>query len=212
MNSEITEITETTEERSQPPDRVCSAAAHEMAGRGNETLAPQTNHSFRGWILYDGDCRSCTASARRFDRTFRRRRFLFLPLQTNWVMKRLDLEPGAPLEEMRVLTADGRDIGGADAVIFLARQIWWAQPFAALARLPGMHKLLDRGYRWIAAHRGCEHITCDVKKRRLLSEPSALPSQRPSRRFTKTAVERPPLLEFWPGWIALIVFPLLALL
>src|SRR5438874_13101189 len=201
MNSEITEITETTEERSQPPDRVCSAAAHEMAGRGNETLAPQTNHSFRGWILYDGDCRSCTASARRFDRTFRRRGFLFLPLQTNWVMKRLDLEPGAPLEEMRVLTSDGRDIGGADVVIFLARQIWWAWPFAALARLPGTHKLFDRGYRWIAAHRGCDHITCEIKEQRL-----------PSRRLTKTAVERPPLLEFWRGWIALIVFPPLALL
>ena len=183
MNSEITEITETTEERSQPPDRVCSAAAHEMAGRGNETLAPQTNHSFRGWILYDGDCRSCTASARRFDRTFRRRGFLFLPLQTNWVMKRLDLEPGAPLEEMRVLTSDGRDIGGADVVIFLARQIWWAWPFAALARLPGMHKLLDRGYRWIAAHRGCDHIVRNLPPRRR-----------------------------WPGWIALIVCPLLALL
>ena len=69
-------------------------------------------------------------------------------------MKRFDLEPGAPLDEMRVLTADGRDIDGGDAVIFLARHIWWAWPFAALARLLGMHKLLNRGYRWIAAHRG----------------------------------------------------------
>jgi alginate O-acetyltransferase complex protein AlgI len=158
-------------------------------------------HSFRGWILYDGDCRSCAGSAKRFERIFRRRGFLFLPLQTDWVMKRLDLEPGAPLEEMRVLTSDGRDIGGADAVIFLGRQTWWAWPFVALARLPGMHKLLDRSYRWIAAHRGCDHIACEIKKRRL-----------PSRRFTKTAVERLPLLELWPGWIALIVCPPLALL
>src|SRR5947208_10042115 len=92
-------------------------------------------------------CRSCTASARRFGRIFRRRGFLFLPLQTNWVMKRFDLEPGAPLDEMKVLTADGRDIGGGDAMIFLARHIWWAWPFPALARLPGMHKLLHLGYR-----------------------------------------------------------------
>jgi predicted DCC family thiol-disulfide oxidoreductase YuxK len=98
-------------------------------------------------------------------------------------MKRLDLEPSAPLEEMRVLTADGRDIGGADAVIFLARQMWWGRPFAALAQLPSMHKLLDRGYRWIAAHRGCDHITCKI-----------LPRRR------------------WPGWIALTVLPLFALL
>src|SRR5439155_4347805 len=165
MTSEITEITEIKEGRS--PDR--PAAPWEK--------------SFRGWILYDGACRSCTASARRFGRIFRRRGFLFLPLQTNWVMKRFDLEPGAPLDEMRVLTADGRDIDGGDAVIFLARHIWWAWPFAALARLLGMHKLLNRGYRWIAAHRGCNHIACSLP---------------PQRR--------------WPGWIALIVLPVLALL
>src|SRR5437660_2971167 len=198
MNSELTENTDISE---SPPRRHARRPP-----RCPPPALPRPKHResaspFRGWILYDGDCPSCTASAKRFDRIFCRRGFVFLPLQTNWVLKRLDLEPGAPLEEMHVLTAGGRDIGGADAVIFLARQIWWAQPFAALARLPGMHKLLDRGYRWIAAHRGCDHITCDVKKRRL-----------PSRRFTKTAVERPPLLEFWPGWIALIVFPLLALL
>jgi predicted DCC family thiol-disulfide oxidoreductase YuxK len=170
MNSEITEITETKEERS--PDRP----------GGLEAAAPWEK-SFYGWILYDGACRSCTASARRFDRIFRCRGFLFLPLQTNWIMERLDLESGAPLEEMRVLTADGHDIGGAGAVIFLTHQIWWGQPFAALAQLPGMHKLLDRGYRWIAAHRGCDHITCKLPPRRR-----------------------------WPGWFALIVLPLLALL
>jgi predicted DCC family thiol-disulfide oxidoreductase YuxK len=183
MNSEITEITETKEGRWQRHKHVCPAGAHQKAWREDETPAPQTNHSFRGWILYDGACRSCTASAKRFDRIFRRRDFLFLPLQTNWIMDRLDLDPDAPLEEMRVLTADGRDIGGADAVIFLARQIWWAWPFAALAQSPPIHKLLDRGYRWIAAHRDCDHITCNLPPRRQC-----------------------------PGWIALIVLPLLALL
>ena len=164
-------------------EHVCPAGAHETAWHEDETLALRTNHSFCGWILYDGACRSCTASARRFDRIFRRRGFLFLPLQTNWIMDRLDLEPGAPLEEIRLLTADGRNIGGADAVVFLARQIWWAWPFAALAQSPPMHKLLDRGYRWIATHRDCDHITCNLPRRRRC-----------------------------PGWIALIVLPLLALL
>jgi len=201
MNSEITEITETKEERSPRHDHICPTVRRETPWRGDETLAPQTNHSFRGWILYDGACRSCTASARRFDRIFRRRGFLFLPLQTNWIMERLDLEPGAPLEEMRLLTADGRDIGGADAVIFLARQIWWAWPFAALAKSPPMHKLLDRGYRWIAAHRVCDHIRCSLEEQRSLD-----------RRFRKSATEKPPLLEFSPAWTPLIAFPILALL
>jgi predicted DCC family thiol-disulfide oxidoreductase YuxK len=183
MNSEITEITETNEGRWQRHEHLCPAGAHETAWREDETLALQTNHSFRGWILYDGACRSCAASARRFHRIFRRRGFLFFPLQTSRVMHRLDLEPCAPLKEMRVLTPDGRDIGGADAVVFLALQIWWAWPFARLAQSPPMHKLLDRGYRWIAAHRDCDSITCNLPPRRR-----------------------------WPGWIALIVLPLLALL
>ena len=182
MNSELTETTDIKEERS-------------VEQTGLET-APPCGGSFRGWILYDGACRSCTASARRFDKIFRRRGFLFLPLQTNWVIKRLALEPGAHLEEMCVLTSDGRDIGGADAVIFLARQIWWTRPFAVLARMSGMHRLLDRGYRWIAAHRGCNHLACDVKRRRL----------------KKMAVWRPPLLESLRPWMALILFPFLALI
>src|SRR5881275_2713600 len=188
MNSELTEKTDIKESRSS------------VRPGGLGAAAPRAD-SFGGWILYDGDCSSCTASARRFDRIFRRRGFLFLPLQTNWIMERLDLEPGAPLEEMRLLTADGRDIGGADAVIFLARQIWWAWPFAALAKSPPMHKLLDRGYRWIAAHRVCDHIRCSLEEQRSLS-----------RRFRKSATEKPPLLEFSPAWTPLIAFPILALL
>src|SRR5438874_4824533 len=114
MNSELTEKTDIREAR--------------LTGRGREGRVLRAHDPsrspFRGWILYDGKCLSCTAAARQFDRIFRRRGFLFLPLQTDWVMERLGFEPDAPLEEMHVLTADGRDIAGADAVVFLARQIW----------------------------------------------------------------------------------------
>jgi predicted DCC family thiol-disulfide oxidoreductase YuxK len=218
MNSELTEKTDIKEARIGEASSASPASeSSALQDVGNGVIGPSGSgspdrpggleattpraDSFRGWILYDGDCRSCTASAKGFDRIFRRRNFVFLPLQTDWVIKRLGLESGAPLEEMRVLTADGRDIGGADAVIFLGHQIWWAWPFVALARLPGVHTLLDRGYRWIAAHRGCDHIGCSLKKRRSLD-----------RHFCKSAAEKPPLLEFWPAWIPLIGFPSLALL
>jgi predicted DCC family thiol-disulfide oxidoreductase YuxK len=151
--SELTEITETTDDR-----------------------------NLGGWILYDGDCRTCRALAKTFNRLFRRRGFYFVPLQAAWVQRRLGLGPNAPLEELRVLTRDGRDLGGADAVMFLARQIWWARPFYALAHLPGIHRLTDRVYRWIAAHRGCTHIRC----------------------ATSQAKE-------WPGWLGLVLLPMLAL-
>jgi len=140
---------------------------------GLETAAPW-NESFRGWILYDADCRSCTSAARRFDRIFRRRGFHFLALQTPWVEQRLRLQSRAALEEMRVVTSDGADFGGADAAIFLARKIWWAWPFYAVAQIPGAHRLIDLVYRWIAAHRGCNHGACAISPETLagLDSPS----------------------------------------
>ena len=110
---------------------------------------------FRGWIFFDEDCRFCRDLALRFEHLFGKRGFYFEPLQRGWVQQRLNLTREQALEEMRVLTAVGKVCGGADAAIFLARQLWWAAPFASIARVPAIHALLDRGYRWIAAHRTC---------------------------------------------------------
>jgi len=119
-------------------------------------------------------------------------------------MQQLGLEPGAPLQEIHVLTNDGQDIAGADAVIFLARQIWWAWPVVALAKLPGMHRLLDRSYRWMAAHRGCDHVACEVDRRRW--------NGRQLFRSGKAPLEevgwKPLLLEVLPAWMALIGLPI----
>jgi predicted DCC family thiol-disulfide oxidoreductase YuxK len=175
----------------------------EFPGREtNQTAAPwKAGAPERGWIFYDGQCRYCFAMAKQFGPLFARRGFEFLPLQTPWVLARLGLEPGVPLEEMRLLTIAGTDLGGADAVIFLLRQIWWLWPFHLIARLPGMHGLVDRSYRWIAAHRGCTHIGCATKPGRddLVSShyfgdatSSSLPNQLAS-------------------WIGLLVLPTLAL-
>ncbi len=114
----------------------------------------------RGWILYDADCRHCVTAAKRFERLFAPRGFQILPLQTPWIEERIGLGPGKPLEEMRVLTASGEDFGGADAILFLARQLWYARPFYEMAKLPGLRGMIDRIYRWIAANRGCIHAGC----------------------------------------------------
>lgn len=110
---------------------------------------------FRGWIFFDGDCSSCRKLAFHFGQMFAKRGFYFEPLQRDWVRERLNLTPEQALEEMRVLTADGQIFGGADAVIFLARQLRWAAPFAWIARFSSVRALLDRSYRWVAAHRTC---------------------------------------------------------
>src|SRR5690349_11208593 len=201
MNSESTEKTDIKEyQAGHQGGRLPKSAYPSLPPLKDRESAP----SFRGWILYDGDCPSCIASARRFDQIFRRRGFLFLPLQTEWVLPHLGLEPGAALEEMHVLTSAGQDIAGANAVIFLARQIWWAWPVVAFAKLPGMPKLLDRSYRWMAAHRGCGHLACEVDKRQS--------DGRQLFRFGKVppaqADWKALLVEALPAWWALIGLPI----
>ena len=111
--------------------------------------------SFRGWIFYDADCGFCRDLALRFDGIFAARGFRFEPLQHEWVQQRLDLTQEEALKEMRVLTSAGEVFGGADAVILLARHIWWATPLPLLAKLPSVHAILHRLYRWVAAQRIC---------------------------------------------------------
>jgi predicted DCC family thiol-disulfide oxidoreductase YuxK len=154
MDSLSTEITETTESR------------------------PST-----GWILYDRECRSCSELALRFRSVFARRGFAFEPLQEPWVRTKLGLSAVETLAEMRVLTSDGTVLGGADAVVLLARQVWWMSPLSWTAQLPGGRRVLRSLYRWVAARRHC--AVCR------LEPSSSLPRTR---------------------WLPLLVLPILAFL
>jgi predicted DCC family thiol-disulfide oxidoreductase YuxK len=207
INSDSTEMTENRE-------REDSAVVAAPLCRGVEVVNAsgtrrQSAVATGGWILYDGQCRYCLAAARQFERLFARRGFYFLPLQTPWVKKRLGLQPDAPLKEMRVLTRDNKDLGGADAVIFLAGKIWWTWPLSILGRLPFLHGLIDRGYRWIAAHRGCTHVA----GRDALCLPSPRPVAKaggvPKISGTRRSSSLPSRLTCWIG---LFVLPILALL
>jgi predicted DCC family thiol-disulfide oxidoreductase YuxK len=111
------------------------------------------SRSIHGWILYDAECRMCRDMMRRFEKTFSTRGFVFTPLQ-------LELKPGERPTEMRVRTADGLDLGGVDAVLFLARFVWWGRPLRWFAKLPGAKTLLRRVYREIAFRRSCGSGAC----------------------------------------------------
>jgi predicted DCC family thiol-disulfide oxidoreductase YuxK len=126
-----------------------------MISELTEMTEPTEAVSFRGWIFYDRDCSFCRELALRFENVFAKRGFRFEPLQEEWVERRLNLTRDEALEEMRVLTTDGEVFGGADAVVYLSRQLCWGTPLAFLARLPFVHAALHRLYRWVAAHRTC---------------------------------------------------------
>jgi len=139
-----------------------------MISLSSEMTDAKGSHALRGWVFFDRDCSVCTSLARRFRRTLEKRGFGLAALRDPRVKDLLAVPPEDLLKEMRVATADGKIYGGADAVVFLARQIWWAWPLFAAAKLPGAPWILDACYRWFADHRTCVSGLCSVspKKRR----------------------------------------------
>ncbi len=117
-----------------------------------------------GWLFFDANCGFCTALARRMARFLVPRGFALAPLQDPRVADLLGLSEEGLLREMRVLSAEGKHYGGADAVIFLARKVWWAWPLVALAQPPGILPLLRAAYRWIAAKRSCASNACALSR------------------------------------------------
>lgn len=120
----------------------------------------------KGWVLYDGDCPVCGRTARYFEPLLNRRELRIAPLQAPWVIARLKLVPGERPNEMRFLTDDDRDFGGADAVVEIARHIWWAYPLVAVSKVPGAMRLLRIIYRRIAARRYCINGVCEIPRHR----------------------------------------------
>jgi alginate O-acetyltransferase complex protein AlgI len=115
-----------------------------------------------GWVLYDADCRHCVALAKRFEAALARRQFELVPLQTAWVRERLGLPDAELLAEMRLLKADGEMAGGADALLEIGGQFWWAWPWRQLGRITLAMNLFRAGYRWIARHRHCAGGACEI--------------------------------------------------
>ncbi len=102
-------------------------------------------------VFYDGDCQMCTRLACWLER----RGVAIVPLQSPGVGERLGLAAGELVAELRALTADGRRLDGADAVVAAARRVRWASPLVSATRLPGVMPLLHRLYRRVARRRTC---------------------------------------------------------
>ena len=113
-------------------------------------------------LLFDGECPFCRSIVERWRGTLERFGFESVPLQTEWVRTRLDLPEKELLSEIRVLTPDGRVIGGAAALVHVWAKIWWAWPLWLLALVPGVKWMLGRAYRWVAERRMCISGACSL--------------------------------------------------
>lgn len=118
----------------------------------------------RGWLFFDAECLFCTRIARWLRPILLRRGLAVAPLQDGRVGALLGLPKTELLRELRFLLSSGKQTGGADAVLALAREIWWARPLVWISNIPGMMAVLRRGYRWVAARRSCAAMRCEVAR------------------------------------------------
>jgi len=114
----------------------------------------------RGWLFFDAQCAFCTRLARWLAPILHRRNVETAPLQDPRVGALLGMERDQLLRELRFLLADGSQYGGADAVLAVAREIWWARPLVWLSTIPGMLRLVHAGYRRVAERRSCAGARC----------------------------------------------------
>src|SRR5688572_24534719 len=114
----------------------------------------------RADVFYDADCSLCTRAAQRFGHLLERHAFRLVPLQAPGASALLGVREDRLLDEMRLRLGDGRVFGGAEAVMEIARRIWWAWPIWAVSRVPGVLPPLRVAYRAVASRRTCTAGVC----------------------------------------------------
>lgn len=118
----------------------------------------------RGWLFFDAECEFCTAIARRLIGPLKRCGLAMAPLQDPRVGILLGLSQQELLHAIRFVLTDGSHYLGADAMLAVARELWWARPLVWAAKLPGIMSLMRAGYQWIARRRRCPAERCIVDR------------------------------------------------
>jgi predicted DCC family thiol-disulfide oxidoreductase YuxK len=118
-----------------------------------------------GFILYDGQCGFCSRWVRFWASTLQRRGFAIASLDEPWVAEKIKMPYEELLTDIRLFTADGQLISGADVYLYVTRRIWWAWPFYAIFSLPGCNGLIHLGYRWFARNRHHISHACGLRSR-----------------------------------------------
>src|SRR5215468_2866490 len=82
----------------------------------------------RGWLFFDAECSFCTRIARWLAPILKSRGLGVAPLQDPRVSVLLGMSRAELLQELRFLMSDRPSVGGANAVIAVAQEIWWGKP------------------------------------------------------------------------------------
>jgi predicted DCC family thiol-disulfide oxidoreductase YuxK len=110
--------------------------------------------SDRPLVLYDGRCGLCRDWSRRLARWDGRGRLRQVPYQARHQVAGVPSLSDADLEEaLHVVLPDGRVARGARGVIALLPWLRGGTILGAVARVPGVARLADVVYRWVARRR-----------------------------------------------------------
>lgn len=111
-------------------------------------LPDPDDHGSTDVVIWDGECNFCRSQVERLRRFDSANRLTYLSLHDPRVAARYpDLSYQQLMDQLWVVTEDGRRFGGADAGRYLSRKLptlWWLLP---LLHLPGTMPL----WRWLYA-------------------------------------------------------------
>jgi predicted DCC family thiol-disulfide oxidoreductase YuxK len=108
-----------------------------------------------GWLFFDAECAFCVRIARWLGPRMKRRGLALSPLQDPRAGALLGLSQKELLRSIRFVFADGSQHSGADALLAVAREFWWARPLVWISKLPGARTAVRAGYGWWARRRRC---------------------------------------------------------
>src|SRR5262245_61337245 len=120
-------------------------------------------------VVYDGECPFCRKQVDRIRSRDVGDQFEYLPRQSASLTDRFPILAEADFNTgMRLVLPDGHVHVGADAVYQIARRLPRWRLVAWLYRVPILHALARRVYRWIAANRqrlgrDCSDGTCAIE-------------------------------------------------
>ena len=117
----------------------------------------------RGWLFFDAECALCTRIARSLAGPMRRRGLAVAALQDPRVAALLGLSREELLRAVRYVSSDGAGFSGADALLAVARELWWAWPLVWLVKIPAVLPVMRAGYRWGTARWNCHAEHCVVE-------------------------------------------------
>jgi predicted DCC family thiol-disulfide oxidoreductase YuxK len=120
----------------------------------NSTLPSPTERPDADVVIYDGDCRICTAQVSKLPFWDCQNRLAYLSLHDLEVERRYpDASHERLMQEMLIVDRKGGRHWGPEAIRYLTRRLrrlWWAAP---LAYCPGSMFVWRPLYRWVARNR-----------------------------------------------------------